>query len=301
MRKSKSSLNKLLRYLLSLPYAERMARLASLSADEQQELQWHWRLVGRDNQVAPPGDWRTWLILAGRGFGKTRAGAEWVREVAEADPHARIALIGASLGEVRAVMVEGESGIVAVCPPKRRPHYESSLRRVTWPNGAKALLYSAQEPESLRGPQHSHARRSGPEGRPRQRKFGPDRCPAAPCDRGRTGRSPSQPGRGSMLAGRTLRHRGLGRSFRRAGELCRGQLAVRCPARWHARARSRQRAGHALPRNLASGDKARCARRWNHDRQRGAHGPDRADYRTDNCGNSFRNLIPDNAGFATGD
>lgn len=168
MRKSKSSLNKLLRYLLSLPYAERMAKLASLSADEQQELQWHWRLVGRDNQVAPPGDWRTWLILAGRGFGKTRAGAEWVREVAEADPHARIALIGASLGEVRAVMVEGESGIMTVCPPKRRPHYESSLRRVIWPNGAQALLYSAQEPESLRGPQHSHACRSGAEGRPRQ-------------------------------------------------------------------------------------------------------------------------------------
>ena len=94
--------------------------------------------------------------MAGRGFGKTRAGAEWVREIAAANPDARIALVGASLGEARAVMIEGESGILAVSPPRRRPKFEPTLRRLSWPNGARATLYSAGEPESLRGPQHSH-------------------------------------------------------------------------------------------------------------------------------------------------
>ena len=97
------------------------------------------------------------MILAGRGFGKTRAGAEWVRSIAEANGEARIALVSSSLTEARAVMVEGESGILACCPPERRPVFEASLRRVRWPNGALAHLYSAAEPESLRGPQHSHA------------------------------------------------------------------------------------------------------------------------------------------------
>jgi phage terminase large subunit-like protein len=95
--------------------------------------------------------------MAGRGFGKTRAGAEWVRMIAESDPTARIALVAATLGEARSVMVEGESGIMAHCPPDRRPVFEPSLQRLTWPAGAQATLYSAQEPESLRGPQHSHA------------------------------------------------------------------------------------------------------------------------------------------------
>ena len=108
-------------------------------------------------QLPPPGEWRVWLVLAGRGYGKTRAGAEWVRGVAEADPDARIALVGASLGEVRNVMVEGESGIIACCPPECRPLYEPSLHRLTFANGARVSLYSAAEPESLRGPQHSHA------------------------------------------------------------------------------------------------------------------------------------------------
>ena len=118
---------------------------------------WHWEIWGRDEQLAPPGDWRVWLICAGRGFGKTRAGAEWVRNVARHDPAARIALVGASLGEARSVMVEGESGILAAAPGALAPDYEPSLRRLVWPNGAQAFLYSAGEPESLRGPQHSHA------------------------------------------------------------------------------------------------------------------------------------------------
>ena len=120
-------------------------------------LNWHWEVWGRDEQHAPPGDWRVWLICAGRGFGKTRAGAEWVRDIARADPDARIALVGASLAEVRSVMVEGESGILNAAPGALAPLYEPSLRRLAWPNGAQAFLYSAGEPESLRGPQHSHA------------------------------------------------------------------------------------------------------------------------------------------------
>jgi phage terminase large subunit-like protein len=118
---------------------------------------WHWEVWGRDEQHPPEGPWRVWLISAGRGFGKTRAGAEWVRNLARHDPDARIALVGASLTEVRNVMVEGESGVLAASPGALEPEYEPSLRRLQWPNGAQAFLYSAGEPESLRGPQHSHA------------------------------------------------------------------------------------------------------------------------------------------------
>ncbi|MCA1661986.1 MAG: terminase family protein, partial [Novosphingobium sp.] len=128
-----------------------------LNEDERSEWNYHWPNVARREQEAPEGDWRLWVILAGRGFGKTRAGAEWVRRVADSDPAARIALVAASLGEARSVMVEGESGILRCCPPWRAPTFEPSLRRLTWSNGAQAALYSAGEPESLRGPQHSHA------------------------------------------------------------------------------------------------------------------------------------------------
>lgn len=117
----------------------------------------HFGFHAHPGQEPPAGEWRTWLIMAGRGFGKTRAGAEWVRSVAEADRHARIALVAASLAEARAVMVEGESGLLACCAPGHAPSYEPSLRRLAFPNGAQAFLYSAAEPESLRGPQHSHA------------------------------------------------------------------------------------------------------------------------------------------------
>ena len=116
-----------------------------------------WSTQARPEQSPPPGDWRVWLVMAGRGFGKTRTGAEWVRGIAEAQPAARIAIVAASLVEARAVMIEGESGIVACSPPEQRPRFEPSLRRVVWPNGAQAALFSAAEPESLRGPQHSHA------------------------------------------------------------------------------------------------------------------------------------------------
>src|SRR6186713_3586027 len=143
-----------------LPVAspERLRRFErTLTAAQRGELPHHFGFQAHPGQLPPDGDWRTWLVMAGRGFGKTRAGAEWVRAVAEADATARIALVAASLGEARSVMVEGESGLLACCPPERRPVFEPSLRRVTFANGAQALLYSAGEPESLRGPQHSHA------------------------------------------------------------------------------------------------------------------------------------------------
>ena len=129
----------------------------ALNQAERNEFDYHWELLARDAQIPPPGNWRVWLILAGRGFGKTRAGAEWVRSIAESNSEARIALVSASLAEARAVMVEGESGLIACSPPDRRPHYEASLRRVRFPNGAQAHLFSAAEPETLRGPQFSHA------------------------------------------------------------------------------------------------------------------------------------------------
>lgn len=128
-----------------------------LEQNERDAVLWNWPMWARASQLPPPSDWRVWLIMAGRGFGKTRAGAEWVRMVAERDHGARIALVASSLHEARSVMVEGESGLMAVSPPHLRPRYEPSLRRIVWPGGAQALLYSAAEAEALRGPQHSHA------------------------------------------------------------------------------------------------------------------------------------------------
>lgn len=151
--------------------------VAGLDARERREWPWIWSNLARPGQLAPQGDWALWLILAGRGFGKTRAGAEWVQRVAERDRTARIALVAANLGEARSVMIEGESGLLSVGAPWRRARFEPSLRRLVWPNGAQAQLYSAQEPEGLRGPQHSHACRPGPEGSVRERSARPCRRP----------------------------------------------------------------------------------------------------------------------------
>jgi phage terminase large subunit-like protein len=111
----------------------------------------------RAAQRPPGGDWRTWLILAGRGFGKTRTGAEWVRHLVESGAARRIALVGATAGDVRDVMVEGPSGILAVSPPWMMPRYEPSKRRLTWPGGAVATTFSAEEPNRLRGPNQDAA------------------------------------------------------------------------------------------------------------------------------------------------
>jgi len=128
-----------------------------LEQEHRNEFRHHFTFQAHSGQCPPEGDWRTWLVMAGRGFGKTRAGAEWARGIAGDDGEARIALVAATLGEARSVMVEGESGLLACCTPDKRPSYEPSLRKLTFANGALAFLYGANEPESLRGPQHSHA------------------------------------------------------------------------------------------------------------------------------------------------
>lgn len=146
-----------LRWLLEQPEVLRRKIVTRLSQDVRNGLDFQWDFKGRSEQLPPEGDWRVWMIMAGRGFGKTRAGAEWVRMIAERYPDARIALVSSSLAEARAVMVEGESGLLAIFPPTDRPRFEPSLHRIRFTSGAQAQLFSAAEPESLRGPQHSHA------------------------------------------------------------------------------------------------------------------------------------------------
>lgn len=131
--------------------------LASLTPQQAAAIYYDWRTWARPNQLPPEGDWRIWLLLAGRGFGKTRTGAEWVRAEVESGRRGRIALVAPTAADGRDVMVEGESGILAISPPWFRPLYEPSKRRLTWPNGAIATVYSADEPDRLRGPQHDGA------------------------------------------------------------------------------------------------------------------------------------------------
>ncbi|WP_167954276.1 DNA-packaging protein [Sphingomonas jejuensis] len=132
----------------------RAEALRTLAPEHVANLAGNWPFWARPSQRPPVGPWRVWLVMAGRGFGKTRMGAEWVRARAEADPRLRVALVGATIGDARQVMVEGESGLLAIAPADRRPDWEPSLRRLTWPGGAQAFIYSAAEPETLRGPQH---------------------------------------------------------------------------------------------------------------------------------------------------
>lgn len=138
--------------------SEREAVVAELSDEEAAALLFDWRTWARPEQLEPEGTWLVWLILAGRGWGKTRTGAETVRGwVGHRGGFGRVALVGATAADARDVMVEGESGILACSPPWGRPIYEPSKRRVTWPNGAIATCYSADEPDRLRGPQHDAA------------------------------------------------------------------------------------------------------------------------------------------------
>lgn len=132
----------------------RAAWLADAPPDILRRLATEWWWWRRPGQVQPEPPWRTWLVLAGRGFGKTRIGAEWVRAAAEANGRLNIALVGATAGEVRRVMIEGRSGLLSIAPEGRRPVWEPSLGRLRWPNGALAFTYSAAEPDSLRGPEH---------------------------------------------------------------------------------------------------------------------------------------------------
>lgn len=124
---------------------------------------WDWGFWARPEQIEPPGEWHTWLILAGRGFGKTRTGAETIRRWACGSTplargrYGRFAIIAETAADARDVLVEGQSGLLAIHPGPFRPKYEASKRRLTWPNGAVATLYSAEEPDQLRGPEHDAA------------------------------------------------------------------------------------------------------------------------------------------------
>ena len=117
-----------------------------------------WRIHARPEQREPPGDrWATWLILAGRGWGKTRTGTEWVHSHAVAGTASRVAIVAPTAADVRDVLVEGPSGFLAIASNSTRPTWEPSKRRLEWPNGAQATAFSAEEPERLRGPQHDLA------------------------------------------------------------------------------------------------------------------------------------------------
>jgi phage terminase large subunit-like protein len=128
-----------------------------LSPDERAMLPFLWPLWARPEQLEPEGDWTVWLCLWGRGAGKTRTGAEWVRGQVARGAAKRIALVGRTATDVRDVMVEGKSGLLSVCPPEERPKYEPSKRRLTWPSGAVATTFSADEPNVLRGPEYDLA------------------------------------------------------------------------------------------------------------------------------------------------
>jgi len=137
--------------------------LDALTEGELLALPWLFEFWAMEHQLPPEGDWRAWVILGGRGAGKTRAGAEWVRAQVEGsrplDPGRceRLALIGETVDQVREVMIFGESGIMACSPPDRRPQWQATRKRLVWPNGAIAQVFSAHEPESLRGPQFDGA------------------------------------------------------------------------------------------------------------------------------------------------
>ena len=129
--------------------------MKSLPASLRQALRHDFHWWGRKEQLAPDGDWRCWVFMGGRGAGKTRAGAEWVSELARRGRAGRIALIGPTFHDVREVMIEGASGLRSL--PRGRPTYEASRRRLVWSNGAQAACLSAEDPESLRGPQFDAA------------------------------------------------------------------------------------------------------------------------------------------------
>ncbi len=116
-----------------------------------------WQFWARREQRQPRGFWVTWLIVAGRGWGKTRCGAEWLHQKAFRNPGCRLAVIGETLHDARMVMVEGESGLLQIAPPWFRPTFESSKRQLIWPNGSVAHLFSAEDPDQLRGPQFHYA------------------------------------------------------------------------------------------------------------------------------------------------
>lgn len=143
--------------------------LAMLSDEDREEyynglspailgaLKHNWDFWARPNQLAPDGDWNTWVVLAGRGFGKTRMGSEWIRKQAKENPGCRIALVAETAADARDVMIKGDSGLIACDPELTDDSWSPTNRLLSWPNGSKAWCYNATEPDQLRGPQHHFA------------------------------------------------------------------------------------------------------------------------------------------------
>ena len=140
--------------IAAMPPAVRAVIMNKFDDEEIEALQYDWRFWARPSQVAPVGDWVGWLIVTGRGWGKNRTAAEFCLEEIKAGRSARSGFVARTSGDIRDVVVEGESGIMTIAPPDFRPLWEPSKRRLTWPNGAITHTYSAEEPDILRGPQH---------------------------------------------------------------------------------------------------------------------------------------------------
>jgi phage terminase large subunit-like protein len=145
--------------LLKMSEAQQRAWLAKCRPEDLLKLDAMFETWIAEGQKEPKSEgWRTWLMMAGRGFGKTRAGAEWIHRLAMSGPRRRIALAGATIDEARAVMIEGRSGLLAVARRHgARVRWEPSLNRLTWPNGSVATLYSGDNADGLRGPEHDFA------------------------------------------------------------------------------------------------------------------------------------------------
>jgi len=145
------------RFLRMAPDEQRELIMA-MSPDDALRFDADFEAWAHDNQLPPPSEgWRVWLMMAGRGFGKTRAGAEWVHRLATSGGK-RIALVAASIDEARAVMVEGVSGLLSVARRSRvRVNWEPSLNRLSWPRGSEAKLFSGDHADGLRGPEHHFA------------------------------------------------------------------------------------------------------------------------------------------------
>jgi phage terminase large subunit-like protein len=139
-----------------------LAQLHSIFQTEHErrhDLKTHfnWKIHARPEQLIPEGEWRIWMIMAGRGFGKTRTGAETIRHWVDSGQYRRIALIGDNMLNAEQVMIEGISGLLKCYPPGEAPVYERSKQRLVWKNGAVAELYAAEAYENLRGPQFDAA------------------------------------------------------------------------------------------------------------------------------------------------
>ncbi len=136
---------------------EQAEYLGTLSPEVRVALKYNWEFWARPNQLPPEGAWNTWLVLAGRGFGKTRMGSEWIRKKAEENPGCRIALVAETAADARDVMILGDSGLINCDPNLTADSWSPTNRRLSWPNGSQAWCYNATEPDQLRGPQHHFA------------------------------------------------------------------------------------------------------------------------------------------------